>query len=150
MVTYWERDLIEQGIKCGKDGNLDHAVASFTRAGTNSKEPHLSKIFLGSLYYQSNKNLAAISSFSEAIRLIQGIKSSSLYNKYDEFVARFNRAMVYFRAGNDDLGLKDFEKALRLDSNNIKALEIYAIVLRRLGKYYEAMETKNRILEIQT
>jgi tetratricopeptide (TPR) repeat protein len=113
-VNLWEKGLIDEGRQAEVEGYLDHAVSSLTRAGINSKEPHLSKLFLGSLYFRNARYLSAIDNYSEALRMIWGIKSSSMYNKGDEFVAKFNRAIAYFRTGNDTEGIKDLEDALKV------------------------------------
>lgn len=144
-----ETDLVALAQKAERENMADHAISYLTRAGINSKEPHVYKVFLGSFYFRTGKYLKSIQCYTDAMRMVTAVKLSAVYNQADDFIIRYNRAIAYFRTGNDAAGLKDLERALEIEDENVKALEVYAIVLRRLGRYDDAMKIKMRIIDIQ-
>lgn len=146
-MNFAEKSLLEEGLRAEKLGNYDHAVMSFTRAGSNGRESHISLLYLGAFHFRCSKFFNAIRNYSDALRIINNLKSASiLFNSKDEFAARFNRSLCYFRVGNDPLGVVDLEYALKIDGDNIQALEVYAIVLRRVGKYDDAIRIKGNLM----
>lgn len=144
-----EKDLFEHGKRCEEEDSIEDAISLYTRAGLHSKEPHLSKIFLGVLYFKQRKYMQSLLCFTHAIE-IQTHINESLYNWHDDFISHYNRGVVNLKVGNDDQGLADLAIALNLDPDSLPVAEVYAIALRRSKRYEESIQLfmKNKRLRM--
>lgn len=147
-VTIGERDVLRQGLKLEQEGELEHAISCYTRAGQHSKEMHLSKIFLGSLHFRMGKFMAALKYFTDAITFLESFRTTAIFNPDETFVAIYNRGITNFRVGDDEQGVQDLEKAVELMPRNLQAKEALALALRRIGQYKESIEhsISNKVL----
>lgn len=89
-INLGERDLLEKGLKAEADGDSKSAVVCYTRAGSHSKDQHVSKMLLGHLHYSKGKLMLALKYFSDAIVILTDrLVHSRIVN--DEFAAYHNR-----------------------------------------------------------
>ena len=89
-INLGERDLLEKGLKAEADGDVKSAVICYTRAGSHSKDQHISKMLLGHLHYNKGKLMLALKYYSDAIILLTDrLVHSRIIN--DEFAAFHNR-----------------------------------------------------------
>jgi len=144
-----EKDLFDHGKRCEEEDAIEDAISLYTRAGLHSKEPHLSKIFLGILYFKQRKYMQSLLYFTHAIE-IQTHINEGLYNWYDDFISHYNRGVVNLKVGNDEQGLADLATALNLEPDSLQAAEVYAIALRRSKRYEESIQLfmKNKRLRM--
>jgi len=139
-VSVGDRNLLEQGIRCEKEGEVEKAILFYTRSGLHSLAGHLSKLFLGAIHYRLGKFMAALKYFAEAIEILERIEHTPQYSDLDFFTACFNHGVTSFRVGNDDKGIQDLERAVAIMPENLRAQEVLALALRRVGKYNKAIE----------
>jgi hypothetical protein len=70
-INLGERDLLEKGLKSERDGDFKNASICFSRAGSHSKDQHISKILLGNLHYHKGQLMVALKFFTLAIQLLE-------------------------------------------------------------------------------
>lgn len=136
-INQGEKDMLTRASNLEKDGDVESAIVCYKRAGVHSKDKQLSKLLLGNLSFRQEKFLAALGYYDMALKILQ---SKTVKLPHDEFLAYFNRAVIHFRLGNDDEGVKDAEKAVSINPSSIEAREILAIARRRTGKYLLAVD----------
>ena len=134
-----ENEFYLEGLRLEAEGEFEKAISVYKKVGVHSKEPQVSKIFLALLLYRQKKFMNSLVFLNIAIEMIQYIEPG-LYNKYDEFIALYNRGVINFRVGNDEQGLQDLHQATQLYPDHIKAAEVYSIALRRLQKFRHAID----------
>lgn len=139
-INIGEREHLNNGRAHEEVNEFDEAMACYARAClVNAKQPHTGNIYQGICLYHQGKFIAAINSFSLALRILERALDSN-YNVDDHFVTVYNRGITYFRVGNDDNGLLDFKKAVSLKPDHNGTREVYAMALRRVDRYSEAIE----------
>ena len=144
-----EKEFYMEALRLEAEGEFEKAMSIYKKVGVHSKEPQVSKLFIALLVYKQKKYMNSLGFFNIAIEMIQFI-DPGLYNKYDEFIAFYNRGVVNFRVGNDEQGLQDLHRATILYPDHIKAAEVYSVALRRLQKFRNAIDItiqKHRKLE---
>jgi tetratricopeptide (TPR) repeat protein len=149
QLNQGERDLLVEGIRIEGEEDLDRAHVFYSRAGMHSHEPHLSKIFLGSLFYKKKNYLSAIKYFSSAILLLDELRGHSENYDNDSFRTHYNRGVTKINCGDDEEGVKDLEFAVNIKPDNAVARETYAIALRRIGKFDAAITNTLKFKEAQ-
>ena len=102
-INVGDRDLLERGLRHEYVNELDQAIACYTRARKQSKDPYLPRLFLGAVYFKQELYLTSLKHFSAAVQMISEL-NGALYSIQDDFCANFNRAATYFRVGDDKLG----------------------------------------------
>lgn len=147
-----EREMLELGRQYEKEGDIDLAKASYARAGLHSREPQLSKIFIGVLLFKQNKFTASHIVFTDAIETLKRV-SKGAYNVLDDFIAHYNRGVVSLRLGDDPAGIADLHQATLLCPQNLDARDTYALALRRVQRFNESIsiiiENKKKRLEME-
>jgi tetratricopeptide (TPR) repeat protein len=95
------------------------AAKLFVKMKKRFKLPHLPTIALGVLYFKQKKYREAIDEFTHAVKF-QAALPRPIYSVTDDVTALYNRALCYFRVGNDSAALLDLEQAVGLDGKNLK------------------------------
>lgn len=131
---------LDKGINETNEGRFDEALHSLSRAVGLKPDDALCHFSLAIVYHNMNELKAAYDSYSKAIEC-----------KPDMIDAYFNRAQVLIaekdESKSDDI-LKDLNKAIELDEKFIDALYTKAVVQKKLKDYKGAIETLDKILEI--
>lgn len=138
-INQGEKDMLIRAINLEKEGDVDSAIILYTRAGAHSKEQQISKMLLGNLHYRQKKFMAALNFYNFAIKILHA-KNESVRILQDEFLSHYNRSVINFRLGNDEMGMQDIESAVKLDPTHIQAREVLSIARRRMGKFTQAIE----------
>lgn len=144
-----EKEFYMEALRLETEGEFEKAISIYRKVGVHSKEPQVSKVFIALLLYKQKQYMNSLNFLNMAIEMIQFI-DPGLYNKYDEFIAFYNRGVVNFRVGNDDQGLQDLHQATIIFPDHIKAAEVYSVALRRMQKFRSAIDVtiqKQRKLE---
>jgi len=139
-VSLSDKDILEVGLKAEREGNNEVAITMYKRAGLHTTKPHLSKMFLAYIHYQMGKYMQALDYLTWAVESQDRVKHLSTHSSEEHFIAHYNRALVYFRLGNDEKGVSDMKKAISIDGNHLKAKEVLGLALRRVTKYGESIE----------
>jgi hypothetical protein len=143
-VTVGDRDLLEAGLKAQGEGLHEVAITMYKRASLHTAKPHLSQLFLAHIHFSIGKYIQALEHLDSAIKFQAPLRGRATFSTEDDFVAHYNRAMVHFRLGYDTKGCEDLEEAIRLNPEDMRAKDAYPIVLRRMGKYSEAIESSKQ------
>lgn len=134
------KHYLDKGIQETNEGKFDEALHSLSRAVGLKPNDALSNFSLAIVYHNMNELKAAYDSYSKAIEC-----------KPDMIDAYFNRAQVIL-AEKDDTKLKkaleDLNKSIELDPKFLDALYYKAVVLKKLKDYNGAIETLDKVLEI--
>merc|ERR1719502_1230526 len=69
-------------------------------------------------------------------------------NQINEEYILYNRAVAYIRLGMDKYGIKDIERAIYFDPNNILILNFRRTILRRLGMYSECVKEELNMVSL--
>jgi len=121
------------------EGNLDQAIASYEKAASVDPGDPEAQLWLGVLYKQVGRRVAAIEAFRSARQ-----SSPSMTNYF------LLRARVYLRMGILDEAASDVLAALSLDPQSSQALFMLGDVLEQQGNYIEAMAVFQKVsLEAQ-
>ncbi|RYH27871.1 hypothetical protein EON65_12880 [archaeon] len=139
LINLGEKEMLERGLSLQKAGDLEAAVIYYARAGAHSKDPQISRMLIGNVEYSRNKLLSALRYYGLAVSIIES-KPPALRPLQDAFIGYYNRAVIHFRLGDDEEGLKDLEQAVIIDPKHMQARELLSLVKRRLGKYNQAIE----------
>jgi tetratricopeptide (TPR) repeat protein len=99
------------GLSCLSLNNVLKAEFYFQKAIEDKPDNYLYHLILGEIYYQSKKYQKAIMSLNNSLSLKENLpKAYSL------------SALSYLELGNKSLAISTFKKILKLDPNNITAL----------------------------
>jgi tetratricopeptide (TPR) repeat protein len=139
-INVGEREHLLAGRSHEEVNEFDEAMACYDRAClVNAKQPQTGNIYKGICLYHQGKYIAAINSFSLALKILERSLESN-YNVDDHFVTVYNRGITYFRVGDDENGLIDFKKAVSLKPDHNGTREVFAMALRRVDRYNESIE----------
>eukprot|EP00981_Chlorochromonas_danica_P001407 scaffold296_cov164-Ochromonas_danica.AAC.24 len=83
--------------------------------------------------------LSALKYYDQAIHIIES-KPIGVRPRQHAFLAYYNRAIIYFRLGDDDDGIRDITTALEYNNEHLQAREILSLAKRRLGLYGQAID----------
>ena len=137
-INMGDRELFERGLRHEAANEDDSAIACYVRARKTSKDPQLPRMFLGAVYFKKGLYLAALKQYDAALRTI-GESRGMQYSPQDDFVANYNRAVTYFRLGEDACGVDDLARAVALRPQHMGAKRLMALVQRRMGNFDEAI-----------
>ena len=81
-----------------------HSSLSYT-IGKHSNDPHLSRLFLGAIYFKQGLYSLALRQYNTALRMISEIHGS-LYSVQDDFCVKYNRHVcigmdMYLQSSSD-------------------------------------------------
>jgi CRP-like cAMP-binding protein len=138
-INFGEKDMLLRGVKLEKQGDLKAAISCYTNAGAHSKDQQISRMLLGNLHYRVGHLMTSLKFYTIAIQLLE-MKTDSLRSPHDCYLAYYNRAIINFRLGADELGLEDLEKAKKVNPSDISIHELLSLAKRRVGKYMEAID----------
>eukprot|EP00602_Paraphysomonas_sp_CaronLab_P011042 CAMPEP_0185022256 /NCGR_PEP_ID=MMETSP1103-20130426/4974_1 /TAXON_ID=36769 /ORGANISM="Paraphysomonas bandaiensis, Strain Caron Lab Isolate" /LENGTH=1344 /DNA_ID=CAMNT_0027554245 /DNA_START=188 /DNA_END=4219 /DNA_ORIENTATION=- len=153
-----EREHLVIGIKHQQAGDLNLAFKAFNKAILVCKQSHIPTMCRGIVQYERGKFFSAIKDFTAALKAMELSPDSIRRHLNDIVIARFNRAMSYFRLGDDEKGLKDLQFAVECTPNNTYVREMLVLAYRRNSQYIDAiahchilkeMEHNNQIKEAQ-
>jgi tetratricopeptide (TPR) repeat protein len=119
---------IEHGFELENEGDLEGASKIFVKLKRRLKLPHLPSICLGVIFFKQKRFLDAIAEFSSAIKL-QSELPKAMHDLEDQLIALHNRALCYFRTGDDLLGLADLEKALKINPDHVIVKDLITHIL---------------------
>jgi len=134
------KDYLEKGIQETNEGKFDDALHSLNRAIGLKNDDALAYFSLAIVFHNINELKSAYDNYSKAIEL-----------KPDMTDAYFNRAQVLIAYKDESKysdALKDFDKAIELDSKFIDALYYKAVIQKNLKDYEGAVETLDKVLKI--
>lgn len=125
---------INQGIDLTNKGEFDDALVAFDKAIELNSNAELAYFSKGIAYHNLNQLQAAYESYSKAIEL-----NPKMIDAY------FNRAQSILAFDNPDeaeleKALSDLKKAIELDGNFLDAYYYAAVVMKKLGKYDDAVK----------
>ena len=112
-------NAMEYAFEKENEDDLITAAKFFSKMKKRFKLPHLPAIALGVLYFKQKRFKEAVKEFSDAIKLQEALPRP-LYSIADDTTALYNRALSYFRVGNDTLAILDLEHTLKLDDKHLK------------------------------
>jgi CRP-like cAMP-binding protein len=138
-INLGEKEMLMKGLRLEGDGDLDAAVSCYARAGMHSKDPHISKLLVGNLYYKNDKLMLALNFYTQAAQILAN-RSSSNRLVLDEFITYRNRGIINFRLGDDQGGLHDLKRAVELMPQDIELRELVSLAKRRMGRYAQAIQ----------
>ncbi len=131
---------LDKGIRETNDGNFDEALHSLSRAVGLNPESSLAYFSLAIVYHNLNELDSAYASYTKAIQI-----------KPDMVDAYFNRAQVILAEKDDSKlpdAIKDFDKAVELDSKFIDAMYYKAVIQKKLKDYKGAVETLDKVIAL--
>ncbi|XP_037028931.1 sperm-associated antigen 1 [Bradysia coprophila] len=99
----------------------------------------------------ANKHRIKGNEFYKAADYDEAIREYSLSIQIYHTASAFNnRAITYFKLNNLDMTIADCEQCLRLEPNNVKALQRKAQALSSQSRYREAYDDCTKILSIES
>ena len=138
-INMGDRELFERGLRHEAAHEDDSAIACYVRARKTSKDPQLPRMFLGAVYFKKELYLAALKQYDAAVWAINESRGGKQYCLQDDFVASYNRAVTYFRVGDDACGVADLARAVALRPQHMGAKRLMALVQRRMGDFDAAI-----------
>ncbi len=135
-LFYRSRGRLFEKIK-----NFEKAIIDYNKA---IKLDPLSQggYFTRALYYiKFNKYQDALKDLDNAIKHSSKDEKSILYNCY------INRAKIYYKLGNLEAALKDYEKVIEIKPDYFYLGRIDNILFK-MGKYIEVIEKYNKMIEL--
>lgn len=134
-----ERQDIEQYVISILIESGQSHIAKETALKLLSKNPQMSQAWnsLGNYYLETKQTDSAIYAYSKAIELTP----TAMYY--------YNRANVYSQLNILDLALNDYNKAIKLDSNNSKYFINRGITFYKQNKYIDALNDFNRAISLE-
>lgn len=131
-IMYYNR-----GLSHRRTGQLDKAVADYTKAARLT--PQDASIFnnRGFAYDEQRKYDLAIADYTRAIQL-----------KPDYARAYSNRGVAYRKKGRDDLAIADYNQAIKIDPQYATPYFNRALVYRKRKMYDRAIADVKRFMEL--
>jgi hypothetical protein len=136
------RDHLEEGFALQTNGKLSEAESFYDKAVLTGKSVSLALplAMRGIVRFLQRKYLKAIKDFTDSIALYEQY-GETRHDKADTAAALYNRALSYFRIGDDDSGVSDLKKALdEYDADNFQIREMLILAYRRVDKFELATE----------
>jgi tetratricopeptide (TPR) repeat protein len=160
----------EKAVLTMNYGLVDEAIKYLNRALSLNPNHHLSYYLLG-LAYVKKQSLAEAEAaiqkclelkpdFSEAhISLGEIYEDTSKLDKAEDeykkayavaqnYSTSFHLAMLYYGRGKLDQALEYVQKAIQKDSRSIQAYNLQGVILNKLGRYPESIQSFQSVLKI--
>jgi tetratricopeptide (TPR) repeat protein len=130
-------DSYQSGVEKYKAGDFEGAVADLEKALQTEKQKSAAYYYLGMSQLELGMPAKAISSFTEALRLSRG--NPAILEA---------RGKTFASVGQYDPAIRDLQKVLKQQPENIEANYYLAMALRGTGNIHEANLFLEKILEI--
>ena len=143
-----ERSHLLRGCTFMEVEEWEPAIASFVRVAKKSKQPHLPFICIGVIRFRQKKYMAAVEAFAKAHSFLYSMKRVGQSHPEDEFTALYNRALSYFRLGNDHAGIADLEEACKAHDCE-EGRHCLILALRRMGDYHGTIDNSLKLRSLE-